>query len=148
MGWLSPTSHTDMSSKWINEPNAYDENTGTNTNCSSLGGGNALWLEISPTITSNRIRVYVYEQKGGTQYDPDIGIRIAHDGGTSGVWIGQVARNTWIEKTHTQYDGVISYRIWFNSKQAGGSSLYLCEVDFWEVEAPPPSYISELMMIT
>lgn len=133
--WVSPTDYIDVGAAWTNEPNTYDEYTGTYADTLKTGIDNALALTIPSALPCDRIRVFVADYKSGS-FNPDILIRIKEDD----------------ETVTTIYDGVMNWGEWveieFSPKSidviyisantlGGGHRLRVYEADFGD---PSPSY--------
>jgi len=148
MEWVSPTGHNDPQDKWSDESLAYDDNISTGADTSTLY--QFLELTHSPINSCSKVRVMILEYKGGTEYDStDCRVLVYYAGGWHQIYLGYINKNVWQEIEIGSTQTVTAMELYYKTKSAGGAHLLWKEADFWgEGEAPPPSYIPQLMMIT
>ena len=131
MGWVSPTSHYEDT--WINEANAYDEDTGTYAESRSVSPES--WSDeiqfFHSAILCNKIRFWADGLEG--KFDT-VRIEIQYDGSWHSLYEGSFNELEWDEEAFGQQ---MVTGIQFEFYNVSGGSSYevrLHEVDFWEVE--------------
>jgi len=129
MSWVTPTGHIDSSGTWDNETQMYDDDENIYGQ-GSVPGANQ-WSEFvvftHAAMTSDRMRVNAAVTVS-EQIDMDAHV----DGGWVDVFEGAVVDHAWMEKTFSQ-GSVDEIRI--RLQKDGTGSIYVYEVDFYEVAA-------------
>ena len=142
MSWVSPTGFEDPSDVWRDEPNAYDENTGTFAYTSPQYAACTLVppliLTLDSPISCKGIRYFQWQTLGSCD-----------------IWIDLWVDGEWVEVLHATDYFVFSGATWKehlfeNSYQTdkmrirlhiisyfGSTQMRAFEFDFWEV--PPPA---------
>lgn len=132
MGWLSPTSHSDLQDKWDFETTAYDENTETGARNLGANYGYYLHLFRTPTCLCTKIQVWV------SSLEPaNLSIDIYYDETWHSIHSGLLARESWQEIEIGSTQLVDSVRI----KNLIGQILFVRELDFWGVAPAPPTNV-------
>lgn len=116
--WISPTSFSDPSSDWTNEPNIYDESTGTYAGAEVDGA--AQWTGFLELILPSqkactKIQFHIQRREATDKVDIDIwnGSEWLH------VYEGTFPNNTWFEHTF-DLTNITKYRVrWWEG--AGGA---------------------------
>ena len=83
---------------WINEPYAYDDNTGSEASCITLKQSWTPWLvrELSEAVYSSVVKFYAqYEGVAGIKF---IDLNVYYDGAWHDVFEGSYMSKVWIEK--------------------------------------------------
>lgn len=142
MGWVSPDGHNDADDDfWTDESNAYDENE--ESFAYTITVGKYLELTLSTPISCDKIQISVFDI-GGIAIDLDIDVHYLgawnniHSGSTGGP-------AGWCEHEIGSTQTVDKARIKAN---AIDMICMLMEFDFNETEAPPPTYIPKVIMVT
>ena len=130
--WVSPTSHSDADSDWINEENAYDrvDETFATTTLSPLETSGFLELILVSTIISNKLKFYLAGSYEGVELDVDAKV--------NGTWInvyqGGYVSDVWIEKNFSE-GSVDRVRFRFKDNAGVGGDCYINEVYVWQTVA-------------
>ena len=138
-GWVSPTGFEDPDNAWVNEPLAYDENTGTNAYTSVkvplLTWTKFLHLTVDSAIYCNALRFYAY---GGLPLDRfAIDIDLLVEGEWVDIYEGDFDGVVWVEKNFSIcFTSEVRIRFWAKDSYATWYAR-LYEFDFWEVEEAP-----------
>jgi len=127
MGWVSPTGHNDPQNAWSNETNAYDENTGSFASGWHFSEAPYLELTLTSPISCDKVQVYV-----GTFSNSDVSIYVYYSDAWHSIFSGTIAKNQWVEKEIGSTQTVSKAKFQGN---LSGTSYWLCEFDFNEVEA-------------
>lgn len=132
MAWVSPTGHNDPDSAWINETNAYDENTGTRAEREDIPGtswSEFLEVTIGAVVCSN-VRFWSANFTiPGFLIDLDV-----YDGSWNDVFQGEFANNQWVEKSFAEKT-VTKARVRLYNPLGGTRDGRLHEFDFEVVAA-------------
>ena len=139
MGWVSPTGHDDPDSAWSAESSSYDGNTNTKAYTETADK----YLELNrAAISCDKVRVYI-RGSGITSYG--VQFDVWYGGAWHNIHDGGMAVKVWVELEVGSTEIIDKLRTCMHS---GVSRYNFYEAEFNEGEAPPPSYISQLMMIT
>jgi hypothetical protein len=144
-GWVSPTGFDDPYDVWLNEPNAYDENTGsyayTNPQYAVCNNVPALDLTLESPIYCQGIRYFQWATLGSCD-----------------IWVDFWVDGEWVEVHHATDYIVFGTAVWkeyvfedsyLTDKMRirlhlisalGSTQMRALEFDFWEVEAGPTEY--------
>jgi len=128
MAWISPTGHDDPDGAWINESDAYDDDTETDASNSAVSYGYYLELTIAE-ILCDKVRIYAQDSGGVPKYDPDLDIDVYYGGDWHNIWSGAITRLFWIEKAIGSSQLVTKARVKSNTSDR---NLLLYEFDFGE----------------
>jgi hypothetical protein len=135
MSWTSPTSHSDPDSVWADETKVYDGDTGTHAYTTTANKN--LELNISPTITCDKVRIYAEEEVvPGTDLNPNVYIDLYYDSAWNNIFGGTITKTTWVEKTITAgIKSVTKARVRSPIDQ-GGTQFNLFEFEFNSITRP------------
>lgn len=129
MSWVSPTGYDNT--LWTYEFYAYDDDLGSSAFSEAIFSGwtSYLILNISPSINTDKIRIYLF-RSGISTVEIDL-----YNGTWTNVYSGVPAVSTWVEITFTQINNVSKVRI--RGKYVSGivATLYVTEFDFWKLAA-------------
>lgn len=145
MAWVSPTGHNDPLYKWTDDAYAWDNDIGTfaYNHISKIG----YYLELTLTSAINCDKIQIYCADSPT--DPlDCDIDVYYSDNWYNIHSGMISDNIWVEKTIGSTQSVDKARVKVNSLAGVDQVGLLYEFDFWEVEAPPPTYIPKVIMVT
>jgi len=146
MAWVSPTGHADPGEEWGYEENAYDEDEGSWANSDDAY---LEWLELTLTtpISCDKIRIMAASLDiPDIRKDPNLKIEVYYSDAWHEIFVGEITKEIWVEKAIGSTQTVSKAQIkWFAALQDYG---LVYEFDFNEVEAPPPTYIPKVIMIT
>ncbi len=124
-GWVNPTGFEDPGNQWVNETNAFDDNTGTyaTNQYGGSGWGQYLVLTLDSPITSDRLRLNVdYLDAHIEEVDVDVytdgAWQDVFQGGNEEDWNVQWIELTYgkgqVEKARFRYNYKVSgYYYWF-----------------------------------
>jgi len=126
MAWFSPTGFVDPNTRWADETNAYDEDTGSYALNPGLQSGYYLELTLTSAIDCNKVRIWASDEGE----DPDLDIDVFYGGDWHNIFSGVITKSTWVEKPIGSTQSVDKARVKSNSY---GWDTYLYEFDFWEV---------------
>lgn len=127
--WASPTGFVDPEADWVNEADAYDDNTGSQASDENVVTGTwteELWLTIDSTAAYGA-RYYLYSFQAGDKVDLDAYYDTAwHD-----VYEGTYASDTWETKVFSdgEVHDITQVRIRMYNAHAATKTLLCREVD-------------------
>ena len=136
MGWVSPNSHDDVDSKWTEETNAYDEDTGTYATNAQPNRGYYLELIPASAIECSKVQYWV-EGWAATKFSIDV----EYDGGWHNLGTGLTRLDDWAELSLGSTQTVTKARI--KQDADSGAHLILNEFDFWEVVIVAPTVTTQ-----
>jgi len=123
--WSSPTSHIDPSSEWDNEPNAYDDDTGTRT--VHIQATAYLELYFPDEFTCGGVRIW-----GSNYPEFDVDVDLYYDSDWHNVWDeDDIFEGQWVEEYFATIDGVTGVRV--KTSAQGTYPGYINEFDFLQV---------------
>ncbi|GAJ09249.1 unnamed protein product, partial [marine sediment metagenome] len=95
MAWVSPTFFNDPDTQWSDEPNAYDEDTGSQALTAPPGDSWSSFLELThAAINCDKVRFHApYDASQNS-----IKLEVFYDGSWHEVYEGVYANNEWVEK--------------------------------------------------
>lgn len=143
MAWVSPTGHNDPGSTWVNETQAYNEDTGDYSYQSISPSSWGTFLELTrAALNCNKVRYHIpLNHSDITEIDVDV----YYEGAWHDVYQGSYTVNEWIEKDiPAGTKSVTAARI--SSYNSNGSSTRYAginELDFWEVEVAAPTVTTQ-----
>lgn len=144
MGWVSPTGDNDPDSKWDAETSAYDDNEATAAYNQEQEN---YYLELThEALNCDKIRIMACDFHVDTYYDAAVIIGVYYSDDWHTIFTGTVTDRTWVEKPIGSTQSVTAVRVTMTDTYYDFHNLF--EVDFWEVEAPPPVYIPKVIMVT
>ena len=132
--WRSPTGFEDPDTKWDDETDAYDDNTGSraiNLDIPPKSWGNDLILTRA-AVTCRRVRFYAR-----SSLIDQIDLDIYYDGGWHGLYLGAYGSQQWVEKIIDPAKSITKARVkFYNSDAEITDHARIYEFDFGEVGDP------------
>jgi len=135
LGWISPTSHYDSNSKWENEENSYDDDTGSFARSyHSVNDPNGQWSSFlylnHSTLVCDKVRFYAKGPTGDSIQIDQVDLDVYKGGIWVDVYQGVFLDKQWVEKNFVQ-GNVTTARIRFRVNTNNGGLYYeLYEFDF------------------
>ena len=132
--WQSPTGHIDPDTKWINEANAYDDDTATFTTHLSVAANTwSSYLEFThASLSCDKIRFWALHGVTITE----ISVDVYYSAGWHNIYEGTFADEEWVEKAIGTTEDVTAARVkFYNDDNSITVSAALYEFDFHEVAA-------------
>ncbi|MBA7500266.1 hypothetical protein ES704_03021 [subsurface metagenome] len=141
-GWLYEFNFFEIvvgPSGWINEPYAYDDNTGTAASCFTPARSWTPWLirEFSKSLYSCAVKFYArYE---GTSGINSIDIDVYYHGSWHDVFQGSFLNQVWIEKTNEldPAQDVTKIRVRFYNNSSDPTTAYIEEIKLVQAVSIP-----------
>ncbi len=132
LGWTSPNGFSDPGNEWTDEAKAYDSSTSTyaSNNFGGLGWGQFLYLTLSSSILSDRVRMYSDFGYGYVDY---IDVDVYKNSAWTDVWQGAILDCSWDVKTFSP--GLVTQARFRYHYAVGGAFFWLYEFQFYEM--PP-----------
>ena len=130
-GWLYGFSFYEIvtETSWVNEPYAYDENTGSAATCITPS------ISWTPFLIYNLTPVYSALIKFIAKYDGGLGINVVdldayYDGSWHDIYSGSYLNGIWVEKAlaEDKYISAIRVRFYNNGSSSATATLYELEV--------------------
>ena len=138
-GWLYEFNFYEIVTEtaWVNEPYAYDNNTGSAAYCVTPAISWTPWLirELSEAVYSSVVRFYAQYQ--GTSGINKIDLNVYYNGAWHNVFEGSYMNQVWIERElgDTYYVSKIAVRFFNNSSDT--TTAYIQEMQFVEEAGVP-----------
>jgi len=131
--WVSPTGYEDPGNDWLDETNAYDDDTGTGAVDDVLGG--YAWSQFlvltRSAITCGKIKYYIgREFTDVNQVETDI-----YNGTWTNVYSGAGTWNSWTNVTFTETSVTKMRFRFFNNNPVQARMAYVYEADFLQSAA-------------
>ena len=136
MSWVSPTGFVDSGGEWMDETNAYDDNTATSASCYDIESEDwTSFLELTHSaIQCDKIRFYAATVNN---YVDTVDVDVYYGGAWHDVYQGSWTEDSWVEKSipgGEQSVTSVRFRFW-NSDEEEQDDVRLKEVEFWRITA-------------
>jgi len=131
MGWVSPTGHNDPDSAWIDEAEAYDEDTSSGNGAWSWETNKWLELTLGSSINSDKVRIYPR-----AILEADMKVDVHYSGAWHNIHDGVLTKDQWNEISIGSTQSVSKARVCNNA----GTTKYIVEFDFNEVSGGQTHY--------
>ncbi len=131
--WVSPTGYEDLGNEWLDETNAYDDDTGTGAMDDVPGGDTwSQYLVLTHgVITCGKIQYYIgREFTDVNQVETDI-----YNGTWTNVYSGAGTWNSWTNVTFTETSVTKMRFRFFNNHPVQSRMAYVYEADFLQSAA-------------
>lgn len=126
--WVHPTSTNDPWGAWTDDDDAIDGDTGTYATNTQGNQGKELEF-LHAALDCDKVRIWGVTAPG----DPGITVDVYYSAGWHNIHSGAFTEAEYYEISIGSTESVTKAR----AESNGETNFYICEFDFWEVEAPP-----------